>query len=430
MVKKTVKLIFLFLISNPVFTAALIVAVLFYSSILKVKDRHELKCLFESQSIQRMSGQLYSNPSLTSSKKYYSADFNVTKAWTKSNRSAQCKGNVKILIPVSEVEALYPGKLFTSSVSNSDTNKCLWENGCNFELTVSSVNNANLYIVNSYKSNGFAKNLTGRFRLFRGMCRLKFKRLMYEWGDCGGFLLALLSGSKEYTDSSISDAFRLAGLSHILALSGMHLSLFGGLAFFFGNKMIRRSAADFLELCAVFFFVWFAGNSPSLFRALLSSLIVFINSLLRMNRFKGITVLSAAFLLHLMIFPEHIKTSAFMLSYGALTGIMSIGQLLRMLLGKHLFPRLCRNLSDSAGAMIFTSPVTVSIFKAIMPAGIIAGIFVNPLVILFLYAGLTGTILSLLLPFLSTVFNDIMYLIYSIIKAEVVYFSKFPHIQF
>ena len=49
---------------------------------------------------------------------------------------------------------------------------------------------------------------------------------MYMWGSAGGLLLALLSASKEYTSSAFSDAFRLAGLSHILALSGMHVSIF------------------------------------------------------------------------------------------------------------------------------------------------------------------------------------------------------------
>ena len=72
---------------------------------------------------------------------------------------------------------------------------------------------------------------------FRALCRLYFKRMMFAWGSAGGLLLALLCGARDFTESETADAFRMAGLSHILALSGMHLSLFYGLAAFAGKKL-------------------------------------------------------------------------------------------------------------------------------------------------------------------------------------------------
>ena len=249
---------------------------------------------------------------------------------------------------------------------------------------------------------------------------------MYGWNEAGGLLLALLSGSREYTESLTGEAFKNAGLSHILALSGMHLNLFGGIAFFFGKRLTKRSTADFFQLAAIIFFVWFAGLSPSLFRAMLSSLIVFFNSALRMRRFKGITVLSASFLLQLMIFPVHLKSPAFMLSYGALAGIMSIGQVIKFFMGKRFFPKLASALSESAGAQIFTAPVTLSLFGKIMPVGIISSVIVSPFVIIFLYAGLFGTLLSLSIPFLGGGFSVIMNVIYLILKKLVLFFAKAP----
>ena len=86
---------------------------------------------------------------------------------------------------------------------------------------------------------------------------------MKDWGRAGGFLLALLSGSKEYLDSKISNTFRHSGLSHILALSGMHLSLISSIAGIVENKSALKKLGLLLKVGTIILFVWFAGISPS-----------------------------------------------------------------------------------------------------------------------------------------------------------------------
>ena len=84
----------------------------------------------------------------------------------------------------------------------------------------------------------------GKIQKSRAFCRLEFKRMMFSWGKAGGFLLALLSGSKEYLDIDLVENFKKSGLSHILALSGMHLSLLSGIAAFIGKKIgIKKISA-------------------------------------------------------------------------------------------------------------------------------------------------------------------------------------------
>lgn len=428
--EKILKSLLYFFLANPVFLAALVCAFLFYFDIVSIKDRECFNCLFPSEKIVLLKGSLASSPVKSSSKKkYYAADFKVSEAVLDNSSKTACSGTVKILIPSELVEKYYPGKIYTSFNVSKNEKKypLLFETGNNFLLNVDfSEGNFSFFVVKSAVSFGFSQSFSGFLQKIRSLCRLQFKRLMYGWNEAGGLLLALLSGSREYTESLTGEAFKNAGLSHILALSGMHLNLFGGIAFFFGKRLTKRSTADFFQLAAIIFFVWFAGLSPSLFRAMLSSLIVFFNSALRMRRFKGITVLSASFLLQLMIFPVHLKSPAFMLSYGALAGIMSIGQVIKFFMGKRFFPKLASALSESAGAQIFTAPVTLSLFGKIMPVGIISSVIVSPLVIIFLYAGLFGTLLSLAIPFLGGVFSVIMNVIYLILKKLVLFFAKAP----
>ncbi|WP_443740935.1 ComEC/Rec2 family competence protein [Treponema berlinense] len=428
--EKILKSLLYFFLANPVFLAALVCAFLFYFDIVSIKDRECFNCLFPSEKIVLLKGSLASSPVKSSSeKKYYAADFKVSEAVLDNSSKTACSGTVKILIPSELVEKYYPGKIYTSFNVSKNEKKypLLFETGNNFLLNVDfAEGNFSFFVVKSAVSFGFSQSFSGFLQKIRSLCRLQFKRLMYGWNEAGGLLLALLSGSREYTESLTGEAFKNAGLSHILALSGMHLNLFGGIAFFFGKRLTKRSTADFFQLAAIIFFVWFAGLSPSLFRAMLSSLIVFFNSALRMRRFKGITVLSASFLLQLMIFPVHLKSPAFMLSYGALAGIMSIGQVIKFFMGKRFFPKLASALSESAGAQIFTAPVTLSLFGKIMPVGIISSVIVSPFVIIFLYAGLFGTLLSLTIPFLGGGFSVIMNVIYLILKKLVLFFAKAP----
>ena len=88
------------------------------------------------------------------------------------------------------------------------------------------------------------------------------------------------------------------------------------------------------------------------------------------------------------------------------------------------------SVSDSTAAQIATSPISVKIFGKIMPIGIVASLFVSPLVFLFLYLGLFGVIICLLLPFLSAPFCAIMNVIYFLIKKFVLFFGTFRGIEF
>ena len=411
---------------NPLVLAAFVCAFFVYSGKVRIHSHAPFQVLFKDREIRRLVGTVASSPVKTNAfRGAYRMDFYADEATDFNGASSSANGIVSVYIPSDIVESLYPGKLYTSSRTSGGI---LIDTGCRLFLSVTPAHYPGEFLVNSVKAGGWEKDLRGRLYYFRSLCRLQFRRLLFSWGRAGGFLLALLSGSREYTETTVSDAFRSAGLSHVLALSGMHLSLFSGLALLLGKKAATRTVADALQLGAILFFVWFAGLSPSLFRAMLCALILFASSILRMNRPEGITVLSMSFLLHLMIFPCHLETAAFMLSYGALAGILLVSARIKHLFSRRFLPRLTGALSDSAAAQLFTAPITIRLFGKLMPAGILASVVVSPLVVWFLYAGLFGIALCLLLPFLSPAFGGILNWFYDLIKTITGGFALFPQI--
>lgn len=409
-------------LKNPLFLSALVCALLFYSGLVRCGEKRRMRSLLPTGSVVSMEGAVSSTPVRTGFRGgCYRADFCVERAYSES-ASSSAAGVAVLFIPCEIVESLFPGKIGTAA---GDSCGALVEDGSRLRVSVSERVGGGFF-VSAVEPLPGGRGLLASMLRFRAVCRLSFRHLMHSWGEAGGFLLALLSGSRDCTDAAVSDAFRKAGLSHVIALSGMHVSLFGGLAAFLGRKLATRRFADALSLSAVAFFVWFAGLSPSLFRALVCSLVMSLSSFLRLKRPEPLSALSLCFLVHACVFPSHLSEAAFMLSYSSLCGIILFDRLFSRLLSCRLLPPLSASLSSSVSAIVSTAPVTVSLFGTFTPVGALSTAVVSPLVTLFIYTGLSGIAVCLAAPFLSVPFGAIISFIYGLVKKTALFFAGFP----
>ncbi|MBO4705023.1 MAG: ComEC/Rec2 family competence protein [Spirochaetaceae bacterium] len=444
---------------------ALCVVILLYTGILPVYNRNPFSCVLSEPSITSISGTVVSSPVKTSSGKSFSVVLSVTEAASKTTLAA-CSGKVTLYVPAADVEALYPGKLYSAAnvagYSNSDSEKNghygtesadvtiteaafsgtkntpLIEEGCRLKAEVSYTGNADgdylsLLSGNIERPAFSVQRITdvswdSVLPYIRAFLRLQLKRLLAAWGAAGGLLLALISGSREYTDSSISDAFRNAGLSHILALSGMHLSLFAGLSEKSAGKLAGKRFSPYLSLSAAFMFVWFAGVSPSLRRALICMCIGCCASLFGF-RTTPVKTLSLAFIIHLLISPEDSGSLAFMLSYLALCGVYAGNYLFTQKLSRVLPVSVSSALSASAGAQFFTLPITITSFGSVVPAAIIASAVVSPIASAFVTSGIVAIAFVLAMPFLLQPVGCIISMLYNLLSGIVRFFARIPCIR-
>ncbi len=416
---------------------ALCVVILLYTGILPVYNRNPFSCVLYEQSITSIYGTVVSSPVKTSSGKSYSVVLSVTEAASKATRAA-CTGKVTLYVPAADVEALYPGKLYSAS-NVADAQKApLIEEGCRLKADVSysgiaDGDSLSLLSGNIERLAFSVQQITdvswgSVLPYIRAFLRLQLKRLLAAWGAAGGLLLALISGSREYTDSSISDAFRNAGLSHILALSGMHLSLFAGLSEKSAGKLAGKRFSPYLSMSAAFLFVWFAGFSPSLRRALICMSIGFCASLFGFMT-TPLKTLSLAFIIHILISPEDSGSLAFMLSYLALCGVYA-GNYLFMQKLSRVFPiEVSSAISASAGAQLFTLPVTIVSFGSVVPAAIIASAVASPIASAFVTSGIVAIAFVLSMPFLLQPVGCIISMLYNVLSGIVRLFARIPCIR-
>ena len=451
-----------FLKENPLVIPAAVLALAAYSGFFRINPQPQYRTVFPSESISIISGKVVENPTkVLGYKNAYRVKIRLDSVGTADGAQGYASGIVETYVPTSLYEIHSPGKLYSAwsgkkqdflidcgakvefkvvpkSVKNykdrdggsktefhvTDIRKCDWkcdENSSN-EIPFGKFSAAEKL------KYAFEKFLS-RAAKIRALSRLHFSRLMYAWGNAGGLVLALLSGSREYLPPEAGEAFRNAGLSHILALSGMHLSLFSGLAFFIGKKSLGKRFAPILEIVAVLLFFWFAGKSPSLFRALLFSICATVSALTHKKVKSSLNVLALCFLIHASIFPNDIFELGFKLSYGALAGIICINEFLAKRLCRALPQRAGNSLSQSAGAQFFTIPICLKYFGIFAPGGVLASTVVSPIITAFVYLALAAISLSLVFPFLAPLFGSVLGAFYFAIEKLVIAFARIPKIK-
>jgi competence protein ComEC len=214
--------------------------------------------------------------------------------------------------------------------------------------------------------------------------------------DWGGLALALLLGIKDNLDTELAVMYRNAGLSYILALSGMHLAILAALITFLLKKPLGLKASAVCGAVIIFLYCFLVGSMPSLNRAAMMYILGVLTILGALPK-KPISILSLSFIIQLIITPAAGNSASFILSYLALAGILLIGKPLISLFSGKLPDFLLQPLAVSCGAFLATAGVCSVTFGMLAPVGIIAGLVMVPLTTVFMI----GSIIWLILDFLS-----------------------------
>ena len=139
-----------------------------------------------------------------------------------------------------------------------------------------------------------------------------------------GFLSGLLLGDKNEVLDETSEIFRNSSLSHILALSGLHIVYVSfGIRFLLDFIFPIERLKNFIMIICLIFFAIFTGGSPSCIRAcIMSSMLLFSRIVYRKNDF--ITSLFIALDIILIINCYNIESIGMWLSFLSTFGLAYI----------------------------------------------------------------------------------------------------------
>jgi len=218
----------------------------------------------------------------------------------------------------------------------------------------------------------------------------------FEENNWGGLALALLLGVRDNLDPDFTALYRKAGLSYILALSGMHLAILTALITFLLKRPLGLKASVIAGSALIILYCILVGPMPSLNRSALMYILGVIAILGALPK-NSMSILSLSFLIQIIITPADGNTLSFILSYSALLGILITGQAFSFLLSGKIPNFILQPLSLSVGAFLATAGICSYTFGFISPAGIFADLLIVPLTTVFMI----GSIIWLFLDFFS-----------------------------
>ena len=201
-----------------------------------------------------------------------------------------------------------------------------------------------------------------------------------------GLVSALLIGDRTYLSSDLSHAFRNLGISHTLAVSGLHLGILCGSLIWLLRRLRLPRRAELPILLPILLFYMALVGSPSVLRA--GGMLVFTFFAYPMGRRRdSVTSLLATVGVICLISPESVLDIGLLLSFFATLGILLIALPLSEKIRP--LPRLiripCSALAVTGGATLFTLPFSVWYFGEWAILSPIANLILVPIITLLLY---------------------------------------------
>ena len=223
-------------------------------------------------------------------------------------------------------------------------------------------------------------------------------------------LLGIVFGIKKEMPLEFTDSIRKVGVMHVIAASGMNVTMVAGFLSSLFGFFLNRKAALLLTAAAVLFYAVMSGLQPSIIRAAIMGILVFSAQVIGRQRLSYYILFLTAFLM-LFISPNLIEDIGFQLSFLATFGLLYL---------KPMFDRMHKvevvkkfvigeDVSTTVAAQVSTLPIilmnfgayslwsilvnglllwTIPIIMVLGGVGAIIGIIFEPLGQLFIYLSL------------------------------------------
>lgn len=234
--------------------------------------------------------------------------------------------------------------------------------------------------------------------------RRQWKSILYQHlGEKNGAILsAMLLAEKSELDFEVKELYQKNGISHILAISGLHISFIG-----MGVYQILRKRAKLgyevsgsIAVLILGMYVLMIGFSVSVFRAFLM-LFLRIGAEVTGRVYDILTALMLSAAILVIHQPLYLKDAAFLMSHGAILGIVVVLPRLRECCNKvenGKWSKLLDGMLSSAAVNLVLLPVLLCFYYEIPLYSILLNVIVIPLMSVVLSCGMFGSILGLCVP--------------------------------
>ncbi|MCL1794720.1 MAG: ComEC/Rec2 family competence protein [Oscillospiraceae bacterium] len=247
----------------------------------------------------------------------------------------------------------------------------------------------------------------------------------------------IFTGDKGHISPGVKTDFKKAGIAHVLAVSGMHLSILCWIIFLFLNflKIHKKISCAFIILCCLSFMA-FTGFSVSMIRAGIMTILFYL-AFLAGRKSDPVTSLFFAGIVIVLLNPYNILNIGFQLSFFSTLGILAasglngkiasaINKAVRFKFLKRALQTIASSVGVSLAASFFTIPFVAYNFKTLSVISPLSNLFSAPVVTVILVLALFISIFSFV-PFLSAFFGLCLYYMAKLLLFLANFFGSFAY---
>jgi len=276
--------------------------------------------------------------------------------------------------------------------------------------------NTNFNLFN-YKNYLLSKKIYWTFNIkkihfLKDKISLKYKIKNYIFNKCNiNKYLKLIILGKNDLDYNINDEFRNIGISHLFAVSGMHITIITTCLYFFLKKIINDKKIIIIMILFLFLFLFITNFAASVIRAALFYIILSVKKIYNI-KISNIKLLLFLTLLLLLYNPFYVYDYGFLFSF-TLSGVL--------IKFNHLINRhnnyLVKLLITSTISFISSVPIIIMGFNQINLLSILINCFFVPF---FTFVIFPLSIITLVFPF----FLNFFVIVVNIMEHIVSFFNK------
>ena len=222
--------------------------------------------------------------------------------------------------------------------------------------------------------------------------------------DDTGYIKAFVLGSKSEIDEDIFKTYQNNGITHLFAISGMHISLFSSILLFLLKKVhLKDNQAYPIILLFLLGYTFLVSFTASVVRAFTLYLLLYLNKRLKLGA-TTTRIFIYAIVLILLLNPFFILDIGFLYSSLTSFGLILFSDYLKT---SHKVLALLR---VSLIVLLFSLPITINNFYEYNFLSILANILIVPLVSTIIYP---LSLITLIFPF----FHPILKLFLTILES-------------
>ena len=236
---------------------------------------------------------------------------------------------------------------------------------------------------------------------------------------------AILLGDNTRIKKDLKDKIRYIGLSHIFAMSGLHIGLVIAIFYFIFKKTVKnKRVIEILLLISITLYYFSVKESPSFTRAYIMAVVYLLGKLFYEKIDLGKTLFVSA-IISILVNPIEIFSVSFQLSYGAMIAITYIFSYVRKINYKKF--KIFDYILFTTTIQIFLIPITVYYFNSIQFLSVISNLILLPLASFYI----TINYIALFLEnfYLSFLLKPVIKILYKILIYFIDFFSELPYLS-